>query len=83
MRDGNFYGSLIDVLNRGSIGMLLAIGMTLVVATGGVDLSVGSIVAIGGTLLSGGVGNLLVAATSRYNRWLQNSSRFTISNSLR
>ena len=52
MRDGNFYGSLIDVLNRGSIGVLLAIGMTLVVATGGVDLSVGSIVAISGTVVA-------------------------------
>lgn len=50
LRDGNFYGSLIDVFNRGSIGVLLAIGMTLVVATGGVDLSVGSIVAICGAV---------------------------------
>lgn len=52
VRDGNFYGSLIDVFNRGSIGVLLAIGMTLVVATGGVDLSVGSIVAICGAVVA-------------------------------
>ncbi len=52
MRDGNFYGSLIDVLNRGSIGVLLAVGMTLVIATGGVDLSVGSIVAICGAVVA-------------------------------
>ncbi len=51
-RDGNFYGSLIDVLNRGSIGVLLAVGMTLVIATGGVDLSVGSIVAICGAVVA-------------------------------
>ncbi len=52
VRDGNFYGSLIDVFNRGAIGVLLAIGMTLVVATGGVDLSVGSVVAICGAVVA-------------------------------
>ena len=52
VRQGNFYGSLIDVFNRGAIGVLLAIGMTLVVATGGVDLSVGSIVAICGAVVA-------------------------------
>jgi simple sugar transport system permease protein len=45
-RDGNLYGSLIDILRNGSTVMLLAIGMTLVIATGGVDLSVGAIMAI-------------------------------------
>jgi simple sugar transport system permease protein len=46
VRDGNLYGSLIDILRNASIVMLLAIGMTLVIATGGVDLSVGAIMAI-------------------------------------
>lgn len=45
-RDGNLYGSLIDVLRNGSVVALLAIGMTLVIATGGVDLSVGAVMAI-------------------------------------
>ena len=45
-REGNLYGSLIDILRNGSTVMLLAIGMTLVIATGGVDLSVGAIMAI-------------------------------------
>jgi ribose/xylose/arabinose/galactoside ABC-type transport system permease subunit len=45
-RAGNLYGSLIDILRNGSYVMLLAIGMTLVIATGGVDLSVGAIMAI-------------------------------------
>lgn len=49
-RDGCLYGSPVDVLNRGAIGVLLAIGMTLVVATGGVDLSVGSVMAISGAV---------------------------------
>ena len=50
VRDGHLYGSLIDVLNQGSKVMLLAIGMTLVIATGGVDLSVGSIMALSGAV---------------------------------
>jgi len=43
---GNLYGSLIDILRNGACVMLLALGMTLVIATGGVDLSVGAIMAI-------------------------------------
>jgi ribose/xylose/arabinose/galactoside ABC-type transport system permease subunit len=46
IRNGNLYGNLIDVLRNGSVVALLAIGMTLVIATGGVDLSVGAIMAI-------------------------------------
>ena len=46
IKDGHLFGSLIDILNRGSMLALLAIGMTLVIATGGVDLSVGAVVAI-------------------------------------
>jgi ribose/xylose/arabinose/galactoside ABC-type transport system permease subunit len=46
LRDGHLYGNLIDILWHGSPTMVLAIGMTLVIATGGVDLSVGAIIAI-------------------------------------
>lgn len=46
IRNGNLYGSLIDILRNGSTVALLAIGMTLVIATGGVDLSVGAVMAI-------------------------------------
>jgi simple sugar transport system permease protein len=46
VRNGNLYGNLIDVLRNGSTVALLAIGMTLVIATGGVDLSVGAVMAI-------------------------------------
>jgi len=45
-RDGDLYGRLIDILRNGSTVSLLAIGMTLVIATGGVDLSVGAVMAI-------------------------------------
>ncbi|MBN8579043.1 MAG: ABC transporter permease [Anaerolineae bacterium] len=45
-REGNLHGSLIDIFRNGSTVMILAIGMTLVIATGGVDLSVGATMAI-------------------------------------
>ncbi|MCI0748550.1 MAG: ABC transporter permease [Verrucomicrobia subdivision 3 bacterium] len=48
IRDGRVYGSLIDILNRAAPVMLLSLGMTLVIATGGVDLSVGAVMAISG-----------------------------------
>ena len=44
--DGHLYGTPIDIFNQGSRVMLLALGMTLVIVTGGVDLSVGSVVAV-------------------------------------
>lgn len=50
IRGGHLYGSRIDILNHGSKVMLLALGMTLVIATGGVDLSVGAIMAIAGAV---------------------------------
>jgi ribose/xylose/arabinose/galactoside ABC-type transport system permease subunit len=50
VRDGRFYGVLIDILNHGSKVMLLALGMTLVIATGGVDLSVGAVMAVAGAV---------------------------------
>ena len=64
IKDGRLYGSLIDVLNRAAPVALLAIGMTLVIATGGVDLSVGSVMAIAGavsaSMIAAGVDNLLL-----------------------
>ncbi|CAM4222183.1 simple sugar transport system permease protein [Paenibacillus endophyticus] len=50
IQGGHLYGSLIDILNYGAPLILVAIGMTLVIATGGIDLSVGSIVAISGAI---------------------------------
>lgn len=50
VQDGRLFGSLIDILHRGSIIAILGLGMTLVIASGGVDLSVGSVMAIAGAL---------------------------------
>lgn len=48
--DGRLYGLPVDILNQGARGIVLALGMTLVIATGGVDLSVGSVMAVAGAV---------------------------------
>jgi len=48
--DGHFYGRMIDIIRNGSKLMLLSIGMTLVIASGGIDISVGSVMAISGAI---------------------------------
>ena len=50
VKDGHLYGSLIDIVDRAAPVMLLSLGMSLVIATGGVDLSVGAVMAIIGSL---------------------------------
>ena len=63
--DGHLYGNLIDVLNDGAPLVLVSIGMTLVIATGGVDLSVGAVIAIsaamGAVLINPALGNRLIS----------------------
>ncbi len=63
--DGHLYGNLIDVLNDGAPLVLVSIGMTLVIATGGVDLSVGAVIAIsaamGAVLINPALGNKLIS----------------------
>jgi ribose/xylose/arabinose/galactoside ABC-type transport system permease subunit len=60
----HLYGNLIDVFNNGAPLMLVAIGMTLVIATGGIDLSVGAVIAIsaamGAVLINPALGNKLI-----------------------
>ncbi len=46
IRDGHLYGSLIDILRDATPLTLVALGMTVVIATAGIDLSVGSVMAI-------------------------------------
>ncbi|WP_186177074.1 ABC transporter permease [Burkholderia gladioli] len=46
--DGHLFGAPIDILNRAAPLVIVALGMTLVIATRGIDISVGAIVAIAG-----------------------------------
>lgn len=50
IRGGHLYGNVIDILRNGSPLILIAIGMTLVIATRGIDLSVGAVVAVSGAV---------------------------------
>ena len=59
MKDGHLYGRIIDIVKNAGCYMLLAIGMTLVVATGGIDISVGSMCAISGAVMAAFVGGEL------------------------
>lgn len=70
LRDGELYGALIDILRNSAPLMLVALGMTIVIATRGIDLSVGAIMAVSGAVAltiidassdPGNLGTVLVA----------------------
>jgi ribose/xylose/arabinose/galactoside ABC-type transport system permease subunit len=65
IKDGHLYGNLIDILKNGAPIMLLSIGMTLVIATHGIDISVGSVVAVAAGAVAVLIGGDL-AGTSKY-----------------
>ncbi|MEM5318166.1 ABC transporter permease [Paraburkholderia sp. JHI869] len=46
--DGHLFGAPIDILNRAAPLVIVSLGMTLVIATRGIDISVGATVAIAG-----------------------------------
>lgn len=60
LKDGHLYGSLVDIVNRAAPLMLAAIGMTLVIATRGIDISVGAVVALSGTVAAMLIGGTMV-----------------------
>jgi len=59
-RDGHLYGSIIDILNRAAPLALVALGMTLVIATRGIDISVGATIAIAAAVAALMIGGDLV-----------------------
>lgn len=70
VRDGHLYGALVDILRQSAPLMLVALGMTLVIATRGIDLSVGAVMAVSGAVTltfidgsagPGSIGTVLVA----------------------
>ncbi|GAA2230823.1 ABC transporter permease [Herbiconiux moechotypicola] len=50
VKDGHLFGSVIDILRNGAPTLIIAVGMTLVIATRGIDLSVGAVAAISGAV---------------------------------
>lgn len=65
-RDGHLYGSLIDILNRAAPLVLVSLGMTLVIATRGIDISVGAVVAIAASLAAWMIGGSVASDVSRF-----------------
>jgi len=76
VQDGHLYGSLVDILKSAAPLALVALGMTLVIATRGIDISVGAVVAIAGGVAAWMIGGSLVihegVAThvSRFPMWI-------------
>ena len=75
VRDGHLYGSLLDILKGAAPLILVSLGMTLVIATRGIDISVGAVVAIAAAVAAWMIGGSLVihdgVAThvSRFPMW--------------
>ncbi|RZI93123.1 MAG: ABC transporter permease [Variovorax sp.] len=65
-RDGHLYGSLVDILNRAAPLALVSLGMTLVIATRGIDISVGATVAIAAAVAAWMIGGAVAPDVSRY-----------------
>src|SRR4051812_1598965 len=81
-RDGHLYGSLIDILNRAAPLMVVSLGMTLVIAVRGLDISVGAVVAIAAAvaaLMIGGSFNATGEAHSDYPLWIALGTALAVS----
>ncbi|HTT11944.1 MAG TPA: ABC transporter permease [Burkholderiaceae bacterium] len=59
-REGHLYGAPVDILNRAAPLMAVALGMTVVIATRGIDISVGAVVAIAAAVAAALIGGKLV-----------------------
>ena len=77
VKDGHLYGNLIDILVHGSPTMILAIGMTLVIATGGVDLSVGAIMAISASVAAVMMNPTIVGMNLTDPKFFLNNPQYT------
>jgi ribose/xylose/arabinose/galactoside ABC-type transport system permease subunit len=74
-RGGHLYGSLVDILKGAAPLILVSLGMTLVIATRGIDISVGATVAIAAAVAAWMIGGSLVVVdgvathVSRFPMW--------------
>ncbi len=60
IKEGHLYGNIIDIIKNSIPIMLISIGLTLVIATKGIDISVGSLVAISSATVAVMIGGNLV-----------------------
>jgi simple sugar transport system permease protein len=71
--DGHLYGNLVDILNRAAPLVVVSLGMTLVIAVRGLDISVGAVVALSATvaaMLVGGGFSVDGAVASEHPLWM-------------
>jgi simple sugar transport system permease protein len=71
--DGHLYGNVIDILNRAAPLIVVSLGMTLVIAVRGLDISVGAVAALAATvaaLLVGGGFSVSGEVASEHPLWL-------------
>ena len=78
IKEGHLYGNLIDIIKNAAPIMLLAIGLTLVIATKGIDISVGSIVAISAGMAAIMIGGDL-AGVPKYPIWMAMAAALGVS----
>ena len=73
VQDGRLYGALIDILRNSAPLLLVSLGMTIVIATRGIDLSVGAVMAVSGAValtiiddstVANSLGSVLVAVAA-------------------
>ncbi|WP_368563951.1 ABC transporter permease [Pseudoxanthomonas sp. UTMC 1351] len=80
-RDEHLYGNLVDIANRAAPLILVSMGMTLVIAARGLDISVGAVLAIAATvaawMIGGGSGG--EGAVSRFPMWLAIATALAVS----
>lgn len=69
IKEGHLYGMIIDIINRAAPLMIISMGMTLAIATRGIDISVGSLAAISGAVAASIVGGN-VTGIPKYPYWL-------------
>ncbi|KAF1701864.1 ABC transporter permease [Pseudoxanthomonas suwonensis] len=62
-RDGHLYGNLVDIANRAAPLALVSLGMTLVIAVRGLDISVGAVLAISATVAAWTIARMQAAGS--------------------
>jgi galactofuranose transport system permease protein len=77
LKQGHLYGNIIDILVHGSPTMILAMGMTLVIATGGVDLSTGAVIAIASSVAAIMINPTIVGMNLADPRLFINNPQYT------
>jgi len=79
---GHLYGNLVDILNRAAPLMVVSMGMTLVIAVRGLDISVGAVVAIAAAVVALMIGGSFSASGEVHSEnplWLALTTALAVS----